>query len=340
MASKGSVVFSYSCGCCRKKHGPTKSERGKHPKVDPGTFHMEDRKPQPPKHHLSSIKETAFDSQPSPHRSSRHKISQSGLRKQEEDQIPLSESGPTDQPPSPTDSNTIDMPSQYHEPASNGSVTDLPPQTHEQTHREPSHARRAPIQRTPDQRRKKKVDQWSRKLPAPANRNTSDLPLHDHSREAQLPPSSQPAAKAPVKRTPDLRRKRKIKPITDHLASEGDRQRSRPPSQATEAGILEMAGNQEVSPYDSEHAFPPVRRSPDIRKNSPRMLRKGKVLPSSAAPPLATTSHTPVSSSKVPHELGAKDTQFPETAFAKNSKMSHIDTSKNSLIIGDTTYMM
>ena len=92
-----------------------------------------------------------------------------------------------------------------------------------------------------------------------------------------------------------------------------------------------MAEKQEDSPYDSEHLLPAVRRTPDIQKNSPRMLRKAKVLPSPTASALATSSLTPEPSPKVPRELVPKDTQFPGTEFSMTSKKTHLDTSKYSL---------
>ena len=309
----------FSCGCCRNKRGQRKREQGK---VNEEMFPLKDLGPKQP---LTPIKETASDSQPPLRRHSRHRLSQRSLKRQQEDQIPLAESGPTDQPPSPTDSNAVDLPSQHHESATTGNAVSRPSQDHEPTHREPSHMTRAPIQRTPERRRKKMVQQ-PHKPPASANSNTSDLPPHYSSRATQPPPPSQTIAKAPIKKSPDVRKNRKIKPSTDHFTSGQGRQHSRPPSQITpEVGSAEK---KEDSPYDSEHVLPPLRRTPDIRKNSPRMLRKAKVLPSSTTPALATSSHTPEPSPKVPRELGPK---VPVTEFLKKT---HLDIS--IFIIADT----
>ena len=161
----------------------------------------------PMKPFLGTIQETPFDSN-SLNMSSdtKHKTARSSLkRRKKDDESLLTESGPADQPSSPTENNTLDMP--FH------------PQ--ESACEESSHVAVAPIQQTPDIRKKQLQNQNNRPKSATVNDgNFSDISSHDRT-PAQSHSTGQPAL-APIKKTPNLRKPRKAK--TNKEDSEKNRQ--------------------------------------------------------------------------------------------------------------------
>ena len=183
------------------------SNNGMHKGIDESLALENKGTDRPMKPFLGTIQETPFDSN-SLNMSSdtKHKTARSSLkRRKKDDESLLTESGPADQPSSPTENNTLDMP--FH------------PQ--ESACEESSHVAVAPIQQTPDIRKKKLQNQNNRPKSATVNDgNFSDISSHDRT-PAQSHSTGQPAL-APIKKTPNLRKPRKAK--TNKEDSEKNRQ--------------------------------------------------------------------------------------------------------------------
>ena len=245
----------------------------------------------PMKPFLGTIHETSFDTN-SLNKSNdpKHKTPRSSLkRRKKDDESFLTECGPADQPSSPTDSNTLDM--SFH------------PQ--ESAYEESSHVA-APIQQTPDLRKKKLLNQKSQPMPVTADDgNSSNIPSHDYPTSAQTHSTGQRVL-TPIQITPNLRKHRKTK------TKEEDSEKKRQDATASDLSHRHTASD-----------LPPIQSTPNTETSSSRMQRN--VTPPLPAIPI--NQDTPVKVSSDTPQQSSAETQALDVELSVSSKKSEPDKS-------------
>ena len=249
---------------------------------------------------LDTIQET--HSTPSPRSEPRKRTPHRAVKRLKSDEHPLVVDGAS-LPLSLTDIDVVDMPENPTE----------------------SHKPKSPIQKTPDLRRKKMIqqDQTTKPISPIEAKGGVSLPKRDSSKQIE---STQrlPGAVSPVQKTPDQRRK---KQTAQHPAERKQHRSGSPATAATAAAYNAVV--------DAPEALPAIRRSPDPRLDSPRQLRRGN----SPLPPIGGTT-SPNAASLTPHPVSLTPRSSTKKALdgfileldqqlelSQTPKKSHLDTS-------------
>ena len=246
---------------------------------------------------LDTIQET--HSTPSPQSETRKRTPHRAVKRLKSDEHPLVDDGAS-LPLSLTDIDTVDMP-------------ENPTESHKPT---------SPIQKTPDLRRKKMIqqDQTTKPISPTETKGGISLPKRDSSKQIERLPD----AVSPVLKTPDQRRKKQ----TAQHPAERKQHRSGSPATAATAAAYDPV-------VDAPEALPAIRCAPDPRLDSPRQLRRGK----SPLPPIGGTT-SPNAASLTPNPVSLTPRSSTKKALdgfileldqqlelPQTPKKSHLDTS-------------